>query len=336
MANRGTQRTSKLLAREPHSRDDFVVLIEVKVKFRDVVEVTVEGAARTTTLILRALHAVTLTPAGTAILISFLMSLIVSLNSNVHTRTRVSHSAQITRTRKRLLSSRPLAWGFHPATAIVPHPSRSSPLRPRSRSKPNASHSKRAFRPPPPPSTPRIARAFLERATAPIDLGASRLEVLPRPIALASTSRDAHHPLARARGTHPRLAFASLILASRTHLPESQRARRTEAENAPARVHSTRAGSSTHEVLFTVYDSSEPRARPHSRTPLTHTDKNDRRGDRPIDRRGDRPIDRRGDRPIDRWVTARRRRTPPRVARARGSRVSTWTAEDARATPDRR
>ena len=125
-------------------------------------------------------------------------------------------------------------------------------------------------------------------------------------------------------------------LASRTHLPESQRARRTEAENAPARVHSTRAGSSTHEVLFTVYDSSEPRARLHSRTPLTHTDKNDRRGDRPIDRRGDRPIDRRGDRPIDRWVTARRRRTPPRVARARGSRVSTWTAEDARATPDRR
>ena len=133
----------------------------------------------------------------------------MSLNSNVHTRTRVSHSAQITRTRASPLLS-PLAWGFHPATAIAPTRREPPPLRPRSRSKPNASHSKRAFRPPPPPSTPRIARAFLERATAPIDLRASRLEVLPRPIALASTSRDAHHPLARAR-SHPRLAFASLI-----------------------------------------------------------------------------------------------------------------------------
>ena len=152
----------------------------------------------------------------------------MSLNSNVHTRTRVSHSAQITRTRASPLLS-PLAWGFHPATAIAPTRRDPPPLRPRSRSKPNASHSKRAFRPPPPPSTPRIARAFLERATAPIDLRASRLEVLPRPIALASTSRDAHHPLARAR------AFASTTRVRITHPSRRARTSRKASERVAQR-----------------------------------------------------------------------------------------------------
>lgn len=259
----------------------------------------------------------------------------MSLNSNVHTRTRVSHSAQITRTRASPLLS-PLAWGFHPATAIAPTRRDPPPLRPRSRSKPNASHSKRAFRPPPPPSTPRIARAFLERATAPIDLRASRLEVLPRPIAHASTSRDAHHPLARAR-SHPRLAFASLI-ARVAHAPPGKPASASHRGGARARARRLHARVSARgpphtRYFLTVHDSSQPRARLHARTPRENKPTTEKR---PTRRPTDRPIDRRGDRPVDRrWVTARRR-TPPRVARARGSRVSTWTAEDARARPDRR
>lgn len=220
----------------------------------------------------------------------------MSLHSNVHTRTRVSHSARITRTRASPLLSLFLGVSIPPPPS--PPPVAILPPHARARVQNRTHHIPSArfdllLLLPPLASRARSSNAPPRRSI--LGLRVSRSFRVPSPTPPPRATRTTRSR-ARVRIHDSRSHHSSL--ASRTHLPESQRARRTEAEHAPARVDSTRAfrrGVLHTRGTFSPFMTRHNHARASThvlRVKTSQRPKNDRRGDRPTDRSTDAATDR--------------------------------------------